>query len=117
VILNKALSLVVVATALPARLLSVPLDDVLGEWHVIVNLLGGSLLGAWLGATWATRMASATLYRVIAALLGLIAVALAANHVGTIPQLDLSTGHATRRRARGRPGHRHRRRADGRCRR
>ena len=92
VIVNKALSLVVVATALPARLLSVPLDEVLGEWQVIVNLLAGSLLGAWLGATWATRMASATLYRVIAALLVLIAVALAANHLGTIPELDLPAG-------------------------
>jgi hypothetical protein len=44
------------------------------------------------GATWATRIASETLYRVIAALLVLIAVALAANHVGTISQLDLATG-------------------------
>ena len=92
VILNKALSLVVVAVALPARLLSVPLDDVLAEWAVIVNLLGGSLVGAWLGATWATRMASATLYRVIAGLLVLIAVVLAATHIGAIPELDLSHG-------------------------
>ena len=92
VIVNKALSLVVVATALPARLLSVPLDDVLAEWHVIVNLLAGSLVGAWLGATWATRMRSETLYRVIAVLLVLMAAALAANHIGTIPQLDLPTG-------------------------
>ena len=58
VIVNKALSLVVVTVALVARLFSVPLDDVLAEWEVIVNLLAGSLLGAWLGATWATRMAS-----------------------------------------------------------
>src|ERR671916_2190536 len=47
VILNKAMSLVVVATALPARLLRVPLDDVLSEWHVVVNLLAGSVVGAW----------------------------------------------------------------------
>ena len=92
IILNKAMSLIVVATALPARLLGVPLDHLVAELDVIVNLLAGSLLGAWLGATWATRMASATLYRVIAALLLLIALALAANHVGTIPSLDLSTG-------------------------
>lgn len=92
IILNKAMSLIVVATALPARLLGVPLDDLVAEWGVVVNLLAGSLLGAWLGATWATRMTSATLYRVIAALLVLIAVALAANHIGTIPSLDLSTG-------------------------
>ncbi len=89
VILNKAMSLVVVATALPARLLGVPLDEVLAEWHVVANLLGGSVAGAWLGATWATRMASATLSRVIAVLLLVIAAALAANHLGTIPQLDL----------------------------
>jgi len=92
VILNKAMSLVVVGTALPARLLGVPLDDVVDEWHVVINLLAGSVLGAWLGATWATRMASATLYRVIAALLVVIAGALAANHLGTIPQLDLPGG-------------------------
>ena len=92
VILNKAMSLVVVATALPARVLSVPFGDVLAEWHVIANLLAGSVLGAWLGASWAIRMASARLYRVIAALLVLIALALAANHVGTIPQLNLPTG-------------------------
>ena len=92
VILNKAMSLVVVTAALPARLLSVPLEDVLAEWHVVVNLLAGSLAGAWLGATWATRMASETLYRAIAALLVVIAVALAANHAGSIPELELSTG-------------------------
>jgi uncharacterized membrane protein YfcA len=90
VIVNKAMSLLVVATALPARLLSVPLDDMTDEWAIVVNLLAGSALGAWLGATWATRMASATLYRVLAGLLVFIALALAANHVGALPALDLS---------------------------
>lgn len=91
VILNKAMSLVVVATALPARLLGVPLEDVAAEWPVIVNLLAGSLIGAWIGATWATRMASATLYRVLGGLLVLIAAALAANHVGIVQPLDPPT--------------------------
>ena len=54
-----------------------------------MNLLAGSLVGAWLGATWATRMASATLYRVLAVLLVLIAGALAANHAGTIEPVSL----------------------------
>lgn len=84
VILNKALSLVVVATALPARLLGVPLEDVTGNWVVIVNLLAGSLIGAWVGATWATRMRSRTLYRVLAVLLVLIALTLMATHLGTV---------------------------------
>lgn len=91
VIVNKAMSLIVVATALPARLLEVPLGDVADEWAIVLNLLIGSVVGAWLGATWATRMKSATLYRVLAGLLVLIAVALAANHAGTLPSLDLPT--------------------------
>ena len=41
--------------------------------RLIVNLLAGSLAGAWFGAGWATRLKSETLYKVIAALLVLIA--------------------------------------------
>lgn len=89
VILNKAMSLVVVATALPARLFAVPFEDVADEWSVVLNLLCGSLIGAWIGATWATRMRSTTLYRVLAVLLVVIAAALAANHIGTIPEAHL----------------------------
>jgi uncharacterized membrane protein YfcA len=56
----------------------------------VVNLLAGSLVGAWLGATWATRMRSATLYRVLAGLLVLIAAALAADHLGILSAVDLA---------------------------
>jgi uncharacterized membrane protein YfcA len=80
VILNKAMSLVVVASALPFRAAAVPFGAVAASWPIIVNLLAGSLLGAWFGAGWATRIASATLYRVIAVLLILIAIALALGH-------------------------------------
>ena len=73
VIVNKALSLIVVLTAIPARLLGVPFDDIAGYWPEVLNLLCGSLIGAWIGATWATRMDSATLYRVLAVLLAFIA--------------------------------------------
>lgn len=90
VILNKAMSLIVVAAALPARLLEVPFDLVADEWHVIVNLLAGSLIGSWLGASWAVRMTSETLYRVIAALLVVMAVALLANHFELIEPIGLS---------------------------
>lgn len=89
VILNKAMSLVVVAVALPARLLGVPLAEVLPYWPIVVNLLVGSLIGAWLGAAWATRMRSATLYRVLAALLVVIAVLLMATHLGTVGTVSL----------------------------
>jgi uncharacterized protein len=80
VILNKATSLVVVAFALPSRAAAVPFADVAAHWPIIVNLLAGSLLGAWFGAGWATRLASHTLYRVLAALLLLIAVVLLFGH-------------------------------------
>ncbi|MGJ7440331.1 TSUP family transporter [Aquipuribacter sp. MA13-6] len=89
VILNKAMSLVVVLTALPARLVHVPLSDVLAGWPVVLNLLAGSLLGAWAGAHWATRMRAATLYRVLAVLLVLIAVVLVGSHLSVVPPLAL----------------------------
>jgi uncharacterized membrane protein YfcA len=84
VIMNKAMSLIVVGTALPVRLVAVTFDTVNGYWFVVVNLLAGSLIGAWIGATWATRMRSAALYRVLAVLLVLIAIALAWNHFGDL---------------------------------
>lgn len=80
VILNKAVSLVVVATALPFRAASVPFADIAAHWPVILNLLAGSLIGAWVGAGWATKMKSETLYRVIAILLVLIAAVLLFAH-------------------------------------
>ena len=80
VILNKAMSLVVVASALPFRAGTVPLEAAAAQWPVILNLLAGSLLGAWIGADWATRLAAGTLHRVIAALLVLIAGVLLLGH-------------------------------------
>src|SRR5882757_7717871 len=76
VILNKAMSLVVVASALPFRAATVPFGAVAAQWPIIVNLLAGSLIGAWFGAGWATRLKSQTLHRVIAVMLALIALVL-----------------------------------------
>lgn len=80
VILNKAMSLIVVASALPFRARVIPLGEVVAQWPIIINLLAGSLLGAWLGAGWATRLKSETLYRVIAVLLVGIAIVLLFGH-------------------------------------
>src|SRR3954447_17109736 len=80
VILNKAMSLVVVASALPFRAAAIPFAALAPCWPVIVNLLAGSLLGAWLGAGWATRLRSETLYRVLTVLLVLIAAVLLLGH-------------------------------------
>jgi uncharacterized protein len=91
VILNKAMSLIVVITALPARLASVPYADLAPHWSIVANLLGGSLLGAWAGATWATKMRSATLYKTLAMLLVLIAIALSVSHFGHLRSLELES--------------------------
>ena len=80
VIVNKAMSLVVVASALPFRARSVPFSAIGSHWSVIVNLLAGSLLGAWIGAGWATRLKPQTLYRIIAVLLVAIAGILLFGH-------------------------------------
>ena len=61
------------------------------------QLLAGSLLGAWFGAGWATKLASQTLYRVIAIMLLLIAVVLVIGHDRTT-----SGAVAVRSRANGR---------------
>ncbi|MDZ7884151.1 MAG: sulfite exporter TauE/SafE family protein [Mycobacterium sp.] len=85
------MSLVVVFTALPARLASVPYTDLAPHWAIVVNLLIGSLLGAWIGASWATKMRSATLYKTLAALLILIAIALLFSHFGHVGTLELGS--------------------------
>ena len=78
--MNKATSLIVVATALPFRAATVPFSEIGAHWSVIVNLLAGSLLGAYAGAEWATRLKTETLYRVIAVLLVIIAGILLLAH-------------------------------------
>ena len=80
VILNKAMSLVVVAAALPFRASAVPFSSLAARWQILATLLAGSLIGAWLGADLATRLKSRTLYRVLAVLLLGIAVVLVWGH-------------------------------------
>ena len=80
VIVNKAMSLIVVASALPLRTGTISFAAIADQWMVIANLLAGSLLGAWVGAAWATRLRSETLHRVIAVLLVAIAVVLLVGH-------------------------------------
>jgi uncharacterized protein len=80
VIVNKAVSLVVVTAAMFFRTSAVPFEDVMENWMTIVNLLSGSLVGAWIGAHIATKLETRSLHRVIAILLVLIAVVLLVGH-------------------------------------
>lgn len=91
IILSKAMSLIVVASALPFRAASVPWDAVYAHWWVIVNLLAGSLLGAWLGATWATLLDPVRLRRIIAVLLVSIAGVLLVSHAPSVSGTSLGT--------------------------
>lgn len=80
VILNKAMSLVVVASALPFRAGTVSFATIAHHWSVIANLLVGSLIGAWVGASCAIRLRTEALYRIIAILLVAIAAVLVFGH-------------------------------------
>lgn len=67
-----------------------PYSQVAPHWFIAVNLLAGSLAGAWVGANWATRMrSSTTLYKILAGLLVLIAATLAWTHFGHLGSLHL----------------------------
>ncbi|ABB24789.1 sulfite exporter TauE/SafE family protein [Pelodictyon luteolum] len=81
VILNKAMSLVVVASALPFRAGAVSWSLLAEHWQIVMNLLAGSLLGAWTGAGWATKLRSKGLYKIIAILLVVIAAIMISSHM------------------------------------
>lgn len=80
VIVNKAISLIVVASALPFRMGTVPFNELAAHWNTILNLLAGSLLGAWFGAGWAIKLKTESFYKVIAVLLAAIALLLVFGH-------------------------------------
>lgn len=92
VILNKAMSIVVVASALPFRAGTIPFEVLSDHWQVILNLLAGSMLGAWIGAGWAIRLKTETLYKVIAVLLLFIAVLLVFGHNPANPGIPALAG-------------------------
>lgn len=83
VVLNKAVSLVVVASALIFRSGVVPLNEVVEHASIVGTLLAGSIVGAWIGADLATRLSQRALNRIIATLLLAIAVVLFTTHDST----------------------------------
>jgi uncharacterized protein len=92
IIVNKATSLIVVASALVFRSHAVPIVSVFAHASIIVTLLAGSLLGAWFGADLATRLKSQSLYRIIAILLFGIALVLLTTHNSVVSSSPFPTG-------------------------
>ncbi len=79
VILNKAMSLVVVAFALLFRGGAIPFAEVWAHVDIAVNLLAGSLIGAWWAAGHAMRLSRQMLDRVILVLLVMLALVILAE--------------------------------------
>ena len=94
VIVNKAISLIVVASALAFRSTTIPIETMLDNGSIVINLLAGSLVGALFGAHLATLLVTTTLYRVIAVLLVLIALVLAFAHDPSSPAEPIAHGAA-----------------------
>ena len=69
IILNKAMSLVVVSAALVFRAKQIPFNQQLAHVDVTLNLLAGSLIGAWWAAVHAMTLSQAWLNRIIMILL------------------------------------------------
>lgn len=80
VIINKITSLIVVAFSLPFRSQSIPWIEVAASWTIIVNILSGSLIGAWIGAHYATKMRTVVLDRLIMFLLITLAFSMIFGH-------------------------------------
>lgn len=79
VILNKAMSLIVVAFALVFRGGAIPFAELWGQVDIAINLLAGSLIGAWWAAGHAIRLPRHALDRVILVLLVFLAVVILAE--------------------------------------
>ncbi|MFI8952022.1 hypothetical protein ACIGO6_36740 [Streptomyces sp. NPDC053750] len=60
VILFKAMILIVVLVALPTRLGAVSASEAAAHRPIAINLLAGSLLGAWAGGSWAESWQAST---------------------------------------------------------
>ncbi len=69
VIFNKAMSLAVVAVALFFRTKSISPEQLMAHFDIVINLLAGSLTGAWWAAGRAIRMSRVWLDRIILTLL------------------------------------------------
>lgn len=74
VFLNKATSQIVVFFALLFRSYEIPFEQIVEHKSIIINLLLGSVVGAWIAADYAMKMDEQLLDRIIVLLLFLASV-------------------------------------------
>lgn len=89
VILNKAMSLIVVTFSLLFRSEEISFSLLFEQMDIIGFMLLGSIIGAWFGAGVAIKMKSEVLYKVIASLLLFIAFILIMEHYSSHSQNPL----------------------------
>jgi len=80
VMINKMSSLLVVACSLPFRSTTIPWTEIGLNYTIIVNILAGSLIGAWIGAHYATNIKTVLLDKVIMVLLIALALGMIFGH-------------------------------------
>ena len=81
IVMNKAISLVVVCAAMLFRFRVIPPEETFAHADLVLNVLTGSLLGSWFAAGRAMRLTGPNLNRLVLVLLSVLAVAMLAEGV------------------------------------
>lgn len=89
IIINLVVSLVTVFFSLIFRSTSIPLAVLANSYHVVVNLLAGSLIGAFTGAKLATNITARKLDRIVSAFLVLLGIFMIAHSQLHFRHLDI----------------------------
>ncbi len=80
VIINKISSLIVVFFSIPFRSQSIAWESVFSHYAIILNVLSGSMIGAWVGANYASKIKTAILDKVMMILLVCLSIGMIFGH-------------------------------------
>lgn len=80
VIINKISSLIVVLFSIPFRSQSISWNSIISHYAIIINILSGSMIGAWIGAHYATKIRTIVLDKVMMILLISLSIGMILGH-------------------------------------
>lgn len=80
VIINKIVSLAVVIFSLIFRSSTIGFEEIIPNYLIIINILIGSLVGAYLGANYAMKIRESSLNKIIFSLLIILAISMIVGH-------------------------------------